>query len=148
MRAYLWTHDFLSSLQKGVQSTHAISEMSIQKHPTYDDWAQNHKTLVFLKGGNCEVLLRRHRLLKPIVQRLNLPCAAFFENEASLNNAITSVGVVVPEHIYSRSANLHWADLVASATRDYGSNLDAVEYGEDYSDEDRLRLLIDGPLAV
>lgn len=58
------------------------------------------------------------------------------------------MGVVVPEHIYSRSANLHWADLVASATRDYGSNLDAVEYGEDYSDEDRLRLLIDGPLAV
>ena len=70
-RVYVWTHNWLSPLQKGIQGAHAIAELSYacmrnspadESYLAYHEWVTQNKTLVFLSGGNSESLseLRRH----------------------------------------------------------------------------------------
>lgn len=102
MRAYFFGNFYLSSIQQGIQAGHVIGEMSIQAEyrleTQYRDWAINHKTVILLNGGMAANL----RAIEQTFKHPDNPyCwATFCEEEAALENSITSVGIIVPEKVY------------------------------------------------
>jgi hypothetical protein len=105
MRAYFFCNFYLSSIQQGIQAAHCLAEMFVE-HPIgltghrLHRWAQEHKTLIVLNGGNNEELCNKYAELRRLCEVLGYPHAMFIEDTASLNNAATCIGVVVPEPIY------------------------------------------------
>ena len=109
MRAYFFTNTWLSGLQKGLQVAHCVAEMS-QKAPgkpgdeEFIDWVDNHKTIIILDGGASGDLIE----IAEFFERKDnpYPSASFCEDEYSLNGAMTSVGIVLPEEFYEFAKNL------------------------------------------
>jgi len=107
MRAYFFGNMYLSSIQQGIQAGHVVTEMFIDyresdSHEPYSEilynWAHDHKTMILLNGGYGENL---HDLVDFFDQDDNsYPFAFFKESEGALDNAITSVGIILPEKIY------------------------------------------------
>ena len=110
MRLYTFNNFYLSSLQQGLQSAHVTHELFIKyNHRTGDgidlwEWAENHKTMILLNGGMASDLIVIEKVLA--LPANPYPWAAFREEEAALNNSITSVGVVLPSKIYDGAAYL------------------------------------------
>ena len=111
MRAYFFGNYYLSSIQQGIQALHCIVEMghkykflSIPQTKMLDTWGVIHKTVVLLNGGNQQSLID---LLAFFVGQDNpYPFGSFREDEQSLNEALTCVGIILPEKIYEGSALL------------------------------------------
>ena len=115
----------LSSIQQGIQSGHAAVEL-FKKYlidegwkdgyaELVNDWAQNHKTMVCLNGGNAKGI--REWLEFFNVGELDhfndFPFVGFYEDEESLDGALTSVAVVLPERIFNGATALRehkWND--------------------------------------
>jgi hypothetical protein len=107
MRLYTFTNYYLSSLQKGLQSAHVVSELFSKYNAPYKDvlvadylwfWANDHRTIIIKDGGN-------HQNLMLIAKMLNkpqnpYPWALVREDGPSLNKAATAVGIVLPEKFY------------------------------------------------
>lgn len=131
MRFYGFGNYYLSSLQQGLQAAHSVAELfikyktdSIQKAVLYN-WANEHKTMVLLNGGNSADLLSLKSHFEYLhTLGMDLPFSYFKEDEQSLNNAVTYVGIVVPnkhyeiasearklreneKHLFLESFNLH-----------------------------------------
>lgn len=114
MRLYTMVNSYLSSVQYGIQTAHCISDMFVkyQDHlgspqtNTLFDWAQNHKTIIMLNGGNCAELAQLYVNIRDLCLDVMLPRGYFKEDEQSLNNAITCVGIVIPPKIYEFAAEL------------------------------------------
>jgi len=109
MRAYFFTNTWLSGLQKGLQSAHVVADLSQKMlgHPAQDDfieWVDNHKTIIILEGGAHGDLLEIVEFFKQEPDRY--PWTSFCEDEYSLNGAMTSVGIVLPEKIYEWAKGL------------------------------------------
>jgi hypothetical protein len=112
MRAYFFTNFYMSSLQKGIQSLHCITDLMVQyddvmrspqeqaRKDMLMDWAANHKVVILLNGGNSADLQEIYDKLASTSPQTTYPYGKFNEDEQSLNNALTCVGVVVPEKIY------------------------------------------------
>lgn len=108
MRLYSFTNYYLSSLQKGLQTAHCVSDMSLLNHNLYLEWAKSHKTVVILNGGNSgnlqsiyDFFLENHKSLS-----IDMPFVKFHEDEVSLGGALTSVAIVIPELYYSMAAKV------------------------------------------
>lgn len=97
-RCYIFCHSYLSSIQKGVQASHCVAELSLLNHPIFDIWAKTDKTMILLEGGTCDDL---KSILTTFEQDYIGPSAAFFE-DSSLNNMITSVGIIVSDQYWKR----------------------------------------------
>lgn len=106
MRAYFFGNMYLSSIQQGIQAAHVVHELflkyprsaeNIQTHHLYG-WAENHKTMILLNGGYAEALEDLHAFFESPSNPY--PFTWFHEEKASLNGALTSVGIVLPEKIY------------------------------------------------
>lgn len=113
MRFYGFGNYYLSSLQQGLQSAHTVAELFIKydQHSEQTnmvfDWAKDHKTMVLLNGGNSANLAELHSSFEVLeAQGMNLPFAKFHEDEISLNNALTYVGIVVPEKYYTIASEI------------------------------------------
>lgn len=111
MRYYGLTNYYLSSIQQGIQNAHCVTDMAIQygfgltirpQGPLFRDWAENHKTMVLLNGGNQESLQDFYSFLAGPSNPF--PFGFFCEDEQSLNGAMTCVGIVLPERIYDSAA--------------------------------------------
>jgi hypothetical protein len=92
---------YLSSIQHGIQSLHCLQEMNNtyqNENPSLTDWAENHKTAIVLNGGTSEQMLAIKHLMEH--QSNAFPWGYF--NEPSLDNALTCVGIILPEYIYAR----------------------------------------------
>lgn len=63
-------------------------------------WANDHKTMIVLNGGDSLSLSELYNELLPVATSLNLPTSMFYEDERSLNSALTCVGVIVPSSVY------------------------------------------------
>jgi len=109
MRAYFFGNMYLSSIQQGIQAAHVTHEL-FTKYMTGEqeeggpaeylwEWATNHKTMILLNGGYAEALEDLHAFFESPTNPY--PYAWFHEEKASLNGALTSVGIVLPERIYS-----------------------------------------------
>jgi hypothetical protein len=113
MKAYFFTHSYLSSIQKGIQAAHCLAEMALgcvsytgyTEHPNkkllggFKEWAEDHKTIIILNGGNCAALWDIWHTLCKMQYDLHTeyPQDHFYEDGATLNQAITSVGIIIPE---------------------------------------------------
>jgi len=126
MRFYAFGNYYLSSLQQGVQALHAATELSMKAFNDGDQyliqylrWAQHHKTAILLNGGNS-------RDLQELLSFFELPenpylFSGFCEDEQSLNGALTTVGIILPETIYETAAAIRQRKLFAadSVRRNY-----------------------------
>jgi hypothetical protein len=100
MRGYFITNMYLSSIQHGIQAAHCLQEINnnFPGNEILTVWAENHKTMYVLNGGTSEQM---HGLLWLFKHSSNnLPWATF--NEPSLDNALTCIGIIVPDYIYDR----------------------------------------------
>lgn len=110
MRAYFLGNMYLSSIQQGIQAAHVVHEMFTKYEmdclyepdksavPLLWEWARSHKTMVLLNGGYQSDL---REFLEFLDCGENVyPHASFCEEEASINGALTSVGIVLPERVY------------------------------------------------
>lgn len=114
MRLYTFVNYYLSSIQQGIQSAHLVHELfnkyrmgEVQTHEGFlqlHDWSRNHKTMVVLNGGNCETLTDLAMFIRS--HDNPYPWNFFNEDAQSLANALTCVGIVLPERIYEASASL------------------------------------------
>ena len=113
MRAYFFGNFYLSSIQQGIQTAHVVAELALTFMPPTAtdvcldsasckmwDWAENYKTIIILNGGDSLALDELYKELMPIAEQLDLPCAVFQEDNRSLNEATTCVGIVLPESLY------------------------------------------------
>lgn len=128
MRFYGFGNYYLSSLQQGLQAGHAVAELFV-KHNHADvnnasagdytlpeernnlakadyvlGWAENHKTMVLLNGGNSADLQELFEFLE--TNKCPFPFVKFHEDEVSLNGALTYVGMILPAQIYETAAVL------------------------------------------
>jgi len=116
MRAYSFTNFYLSSIQQGIQPAHAIVEMfvkyknHVQESKHLFDWATNHKTMICLNGGTSADIRDLYFELIHVAEALQLPYSPFNEDEASLDGALTSVAIIVPEKIYMEAAEMRDRD--------------------------------------
>jgi hypothetical protein len=94
---------YLGGIHPGIQAAHATAElfMKYQDKPhhleTIQGWAKDHKTMILLNGGD-SIDLDVMELDKHLEQAYNLPYAHFVE--PGLNNTVTSLAIIVPEHVY------------------------------------------------
>lgn len=115
MRFYSFVNYYLSDMQRGIQSFHAGHKMSVTydadsiQDNYYRDWAKNHQTVVVLNGGNSKTLQELFDFLEELKNSgMQFPFVKFHEDEQSLNGALTSVGMVLEEEIYSTSMQSRW----------------------------------------
>lgn len=96
---------YMSPIQLGIQTAHAVSNMSIAYAPPddrfdrYFDWALNNPVIMICKGHNVAGLNELRSILEPLATSLNLPFTVFNEDEASLGGIITAVAILVPEEL-------------------------------------------------
>ena len=111
VRAYFVCNQYLSSVQNGIQALHVTSEMFIKytkkKDPKREQlylWAKKHKTTILLDGGYQSELIS---LLDWLDREENpYPFAFFREEEDALNGTMTSVGIVLPEKMYTAMSDI------------------------------------------
>lgn len=145
MRCYHFGNFYLSSIQQGIQAAHAQMELFVKYQdtginyvedyqPTIDeieyqqkvddlyDWAENHKTMVCLNGGNFQGLKDIETLFQD--EQNKLPWATFYEDEMSLGGILTNVGIVVPEYIYENATKIrnNECTIINNAIWDYSHN--------------------------
>jgi hypothetical protein len=111
MRLYTFCNFYLSSIQQGIQPAHVIADMFVKYQTQYMpgnreamslyDWAEYHKTLVCLNGGNAADLRALWETVQRLGKELKLAHGCFHEDEQSLDKTMTCVGIVVPENIYT-----------------------------------------------
>ena len=128
MRAYFFCNFYLSSIQQGIQSAHCMHEMftkyrDVNTEPQTSvlyDWANNHKTMIVLNGGDSQSIAELYELLAPLAKEGFFPFAKFSEDERSLNNALTCVGVVLPESIYDHDLKAELQTIQYGVAADVG----------------------------
>lgn len=107
MRLYSFVAgNYLSNLQKGIQTAHGVSELfsvyhgdSEQKNKL-DCWAKNAKTIIVLNAFNHQGVLDVYDKLEGLARKLELPITIFNEDGVSMNNMATCTAIVVPTHLY------------------------------------------------
>lgn len=116
-RAYFFGNMYLSSIQQGIQAAHVVHEMFIkypkpvvQRHNGEDHagehlwkWAENDKTMILLNAGfGAEIADLAMMFTGGEVKYENpYPWAVFLEEQATLNGAYTSIGIILPSRIWN-----------------------------------------------
>lgn len=126
MRCYHFGNYYMSSIQQGIQAAHCQMELfvkyeknlvpnytSVQKQFLYN-WAENHKTMVCLNGGNLQGLKNIETLLQR--EENKFPWSTFYEDEESLGGILTNVAIILPESIYDTAAKIRSGEYVICVT--------------------------------
>jgi hypothetical protein len=109
---------YLSPLQRGLQTAHAVSEMhadlllddsealsssvldrSIERN-RFNAWASNDKTIVILDALNSAGVIEAYNKMVYFGKEFDLPITIFHEDADSLNGAPTAAGIIVPDYIF------------------------------------------------
>jgi hypothetical protein len=138
MRFYALGNYYLSSIQQGIQAFHCLGDMMneypakinvdeysknyITANRMFHDWAENHKTLICLNGGN-NMSLKAAAKLFDDGRNTGFPYMTFHEDEQSMDGMLTCVGIVVPEYIYEAEARV------------IASDSESTTYGYFYNDK-------------
>lgn len=105
---------YLSALQAGLQTAHAVADLSILKDSShqfkggvgewkFQEWAQQDKTIVILSAFNSKGVADAFERLKPFAKKFSLPSVIFHEDEDSLAGAATAAAIIVPECYWNTS---------------------------------------------
>lgn len=122
-RFYSFTNMYLSPMQKGIQTAHAVSEMSAKylcnsenvekmfdtEFGTFNTWAEQDKTVIVLNGGYSSNLKYIYHVCKKFSKNLRrtgegLPFVRFYESDDALDGALTAVGIILPESVYATAS--------------------------------------------
>ena len=115
MRFYAWGNMYLSSIQQGIQSLHCISEMYTKYRldpgileEQLHDWGKSYKTVVILNAGEMSALEEVEFLIGS--DENPYAWTSWRESVQSLNGALTSVGIILPERMYkaARDKKKYW----------------------------------------
>jgi len=115
LRAYFFGNMYLSSIQQGIQALHAVHNMFV-KYPHEStsaeinahglvqadylwDWAKRHKTVILLNAGYAQEIANLMWFFND--DQNTYPWGVVREEEAALNQAYTSIGIVLPEKIFA-----------------------------------------------
>lgn len=130
MRAYFWGNFYLSSIQQGIQALHTLGNIFVKYDQigkddkltmTYE-WADNHKTVVVMNGGDSADL---QEIAEIVGGQKTYPWATF--EEEGISDALTCVGIIVDNRM------VEFVNEVRSARRekrrfDFGERLDNETY--------------------
>lgn len=105
--AYVWVNWlYMNEKQWGIQTAHCISDMSMMQFgkDAYETWASNHKTIIMFNGTNSGTIKQVHAILGFAVRNLkrrgiHIPHVLFREDGESLDGAVTSCAVILPDEI-------------------------------------------------
>lgn len=132
-RAYYFGNMYLSSIQQGIQAAHVTSEFW-NKYNQFENgydclltWSMYHKTMVLLNGGYQSELELIYSELERLCTELGFPFAKFHEEKDSLNGALTSVGVILPEEVYAFSGATESDRVIKQSEFDPTKRLDGTE---------------------
>jgi hypothetical protein len=78
------------------------------------EWSENHKTMIVLNGGMTEHM----EPMLPLIEATGLAWTTFYE--PGIGNALTCIGIVVPERLYN-------ADLEQECRHDWYSKMFGTE---------------------
>lgn len=128
MRFYSWVVMYLEGIHAGIQTAHVqgaihskyrslvqdeIQEVvhgrrgdiwtskNYQKLKLFEEWESEFLVTQVYNGGYSDSLYRRFNDLSVYAEHFNLPYAKFHESKEALDGALTAVGIIVPEHLYS-----------------------------------------------
>ncbi len=113
-RLYSFVNMYLSDKQKGIQTTHVTSQMTV-KWKNFDEhtyvfgvWAEEDKTVIMLNGGYSSNLRAIYKTCKKFSKEYDnfLPYVKFHESEDALDGALTAVGIILPADVYDFAAAL------------------------------------------
>lgn len=108
---YGFSNMYLSSMQVGIQNAHCLMRMSreygfgltqTQQGFMFREWANDHETMICLNGGNQAALIKIRGYFN--TERNPYAWMDFYEDEQSLNNCLTCVGIILPERIYGMAS--------------------------------------------
>lgn len=98
---------YLSPLQNGLQTAHAVSEMfadlennHTQNMDAYREWATKDKTIIICNALNSAGVGEAYNKAAFYGTRLKLPATVFNEDTQSLNDAPTAAAIIVPRCFY------------------------------------------------
>lgn len=96
MKLYIFVFSFMSTIQKGIQAAHAVTELLAQNDSDEVwDWAEEDKTIVLLEGGNYEDI----SVIREFAEKSEFESAEFVEDFATMGGLITAVAVLAPADI-------------------------------------------------
>lgn len=104
MRMYVLCHQWLSPLQKGLQGAHAIVDLFYSNQDdkdfmeAFNEWADMHRTMIFLNGGNSKNLREMFMLTYNSFPHDTFSIL-FNEDTDSLNGSPTAVAILVSENL-------------------------------------------------
>ena len=128
MRFYAFGNFYLSSIQQSIQAFHACQEIynnycspivenqkigisnlkNLDFAAQYNDWSKNHKTVVLLNGGTVASLKEIESFFK--MDGNIYAHGSFYEEAGAIsvgeNQALTSVGIILPERIYRTAESI------------------------------------------
>ena len=115
LRGYFFGNMYLSPIQQGIQCAHVVTKMfdkyAFDSSPAtlvLSAWARDGVTKILLNGGYQSNLQVIYDIFQKVNLTLNFPYAKFHEEDAALNGALTSVGIVVPAEAYDYKVNTNW----------------------------------------
>ena len=98
----------LSSIQKGVQATHAIARYARDygSNQDYMEWINNHETAIFLDGGTSNSTYNSKtgeykgslNNILALIKMKQIFVSAFYEEDA--NNMLTCIAVLADERVW------------------------------------------------
>jgi len=143
LRLYTFTNFYLSSIQQGIQSGHALGELmlaasfgGIEGSDMLYDWAENHKTMICLNGGDVDGVTAIFDFLN---QPENpFPCAPFYESAGALGGILTSVAIVLPARIFNTAGLLRSRVLPTGITYTFDKFLN--EHRFTFTEQDTVRV--------
>lgn len=98
--AYVFTHQYLNTMQQGIQSAHAIAEISVRAfsgndtiRDGYVEWATHHKTIRILNAGSGAMFDDTYRGFVETTVEYHLPFALFCEPDIS--DMMTAFGFIM-----------------------------------------------------
>lgn len=96
---------YLSPIQCGIQTAHAVSEMSVRYSnlalkDVYKEWAEQDKVLIVCQAVNHAGVVAAYEQLQ-MFEKLGMPIVIFYEDEQSMNGMATAAGIIVPERYYN-----------------------------------------------
>lgn len=122
-RFICFTNYFLSGLQKGLQTAHAVTELMVNHylgapedaHQLVINWAIASPTIIIKNGGNHKQLVQ----LVTFLRKGKLPYSSFREGKDFLNNSMTAVGVLVPDNYFENEESLtEWDKKLRKTIKD------------------------------
>lgn len=111
LRMYGLVNYQLTGIQQGIQFLHAVVEygqgvkwaLGTHKLDQYNEWADQHKTVILLNGGttntNSERLGTMNQHLKTLEEK-GIYCSSF--NEPDLGDQLTAIAFIVDERVFNK----------------------------------------------